>query len=80
MVVDDHRVVLGAVRPRTAHGLAGVTALEAADPGPPTVRPSITVSELAGSMDDDGQDHVLVTTYAGELIGIVLRRNLPAAS
>lgn len=80
VVVDANGTVLGLVRPTTAEGLPTVTALDAADPAPPTVRPSITVSELASSMDGDGQHHVLVTTYAGELIGIIWRRNLPAAA
>jgi rhodanese-related sulfurtransferase len=79
VVVDDHRVVLGGIRPSTVNGLSGVTALDAADPAPPSVRPSITVSELAGSMDKDGQDHVLVTTFSGELIGAVRRADLPTA-
>jgi rhodanese-related sulfurtransferase len=80
VVVDDDGIVLGLVRPATVEGLPGVRALHCAEPAPPTVRPSITVSELAGSMDRDGLHHVLVTTFDGELIGIIWRRDLPAAS
>jgi rhodanese-related sulfurtransferase len=46
---------------------------------PPTVRPSITRRELAASMDDDRRSHVLVTTHAGRLIGLVRRRDLALA-
>jgi rhodanese-related sulfurtransferase len=77
VVVDEDRTILGLLRPATLRGLTGATALDAAEPAPPTVRPSITVPELAQSMDQDGQHHVLVSTSSGELIGIIWRRNLP---
>jgi hypothetical protein len=40
------------------------------------VRPSITAGELARSMDQEGQDHVLVTRLDGTLVGLVARRDL----
>jgi hypothetical protein len=44
--------------------------------GPATVRPSISRRELAQSMDQQGQDHVLVTTSGGVLFGLARRRDL----
>ena len=44
-------------------------------PAPLPVR-RLSVDELAASMDREGQDHVLVTTYGGVLIGVVLREDL----
>jgi rhodanese-related sulfurtransferase len=76
VVVDDDDVVVGALHPRAA-GLPPTTAvLDAADPGPATVRPSITRFELARSMDDDGQRHVIVSTSHGRLVGVVRRADL----
>jgi CBS-domain-containing membrane protein len=40
------------------------------------VRPSITRFELAQSMDDDGQHHVIVSTSHGRLLGVVRRNDL----
>jgi rhodanese-related sulfurtransferase len=77
VVTDDAGVVLGAVRREALdggnldHSVAAVmhTAV-------PTVRPSISARQLARSMDDDGEERVLATTYDGRLIGLVRRRDL----
>jgi rhodanese-related sulfurtransferase/CBS domain-containing protein len=79
VVVDDGDVVLGAVHPRAADLPASTNVVQAADPGPPTVRPSITRFELARSMDDRGQRHVLVSTSHGRLLGLVRRADLDGA-
>ena len=76
LVVADDDVVVGALHPRAA-GLPATTAVvDAADPGPPTVRPALTRQELARSMDDEGQHHVIVSTSHGRLIGVVRRDDL----
>jgi rhodanese-related sulfurtransferase len=76
VVVDGEGVVLGAVHPAAAGLPASTPVLDAADPGPPTVRPSITRHELAESMDGDHLHHVLVSTSHGRLLGIVARADL----
>lgn len=78
VVLDDDRVVLGVVRADAAgvDGATPVTSLLL--PGPPTVRPSIPADELLESMEEDGQDHVLVSTYDGVLLGLVTREQLRA--
>jgi rhodanese-related sulfurtransferase/CBS domain-containing protein len=79
VVVDDERIVLGVVRAEPA-GLPADTPVERVlQPGPSTVRPSITARELARSMDQAGERQVLVTTYDGRLLGIVTRSDLDRA-
>ena len=76
VVIDDRAVVLGAVRRETL-GLPDDTAVEnVLQPGPPTVRPDIPARELLQSMRDDGQEHVLVTTNEGVLLGLVRTEDL----
>jgi rhodanese-related sulfurtransferase/CBS domain-containing protein len=76
VVVDEQGLVLGALHPRAAGLPPATPVLEAADPGPATVRPSITRQELARSMDDEGQHHVIVSTSHGRLLGLVRRADL----
>jgi hypothetical protein len=72
-VVTVGEVVIGVVRPEVA-ALPDTTPLRSVlQPGPPSVRPSIPIEELAGSMDDDGQRWVLVTRLDGTLLGLVER-------
>jgi CBS domain-containing protein len=76
VVINDQRVVLGAVRPEAlvVDGRTPVGTVLQGDPA--TVRPSILIRELAKSMDEDGQERVLVTTPGGRLIGLVRRAEL----
>jgi rhodanese-related sulfurtransferase len=76
VVLDANDIVVGAVHPHAADLPPSTPVLHAADPGPPTVRPSITRFELAESMDQAGQRHVLVSTSHGRLIGLVRRADL----
>jgi rhodanese-related sulfurtransferase len=71
VVVDDRRVVLGALRPEALALAAQTPAGNALHAAPPTVRPSMPARELRRSMERDGQEHVLVSTYGGVLIGLV---------
>jgi rhodanese-related sulfurtransferase len=74
VVVNDGGIVLGAISGSARTG--SCRALEVLQPGPATVRPSITAGELAQSMDRNGETHMIVTTLDGRLIGIVERRDL----
>ena len=79
VVVEASGVILGSLR-REAAGLPGETpASQAMEPGPPTVRPSISRAELARSMAEEGQLSVLVSSLDGRLIGIVTLDDLQAA-
>ena len=76
VVVDEERTVLGLVR-REVMGLPSTTPIvKAMQAAPTTVRPSITASELAGSMEQDNRGFVLVTTLHGQLLGILERDDL----
>jgi rhodanese-related sulfurtransferase/CBS domain-containing protein len=76
VVVDDAGVVLGVVG-RDALHLPDTTGVEAVlQPAPPSVRPSITATELSESMQRDTRSYVLVTHPGGELIGVISRQDL----
>jgi rhodanese-related sulfurtransferase len=74
VVTNGEGVVLGTIR-GPARARTG-RALDVLQPGPSTVRPSITIYELARSMDSSGETHILVTTFDGRLIGVIERQDL----
>ena len=76
VVVDDDNVVLGIVRREVQRLPADTPVRDVMQPAPPTVRPSITASELAQSMDKDHRTYVLVSLLDGTLLGIVRREDL----
>jgi rhodanese-related sulfurtransferase/CBS domain-containing protein len=78
-VVDERGVLLGESRTAVAHVGPQTRLASVMQAGPPTVRPSIPVRELARSMDEAGQRHIFVTTLEGELIGLVRRSELHAS-
>ena len=78
VVVGGDDIVVGVVRAE-AVGIADAVPVDAVmQTAPSTIRPSISIQELAQSMDDDGQRHLLVTTLGGKLIGLVRRDDLSA--
>ncbi len=76
VVVDDDGVVLGVVRQEATDLTSDTPVSHVMQSAPPTVRPSIPLRELAETMDDDGQRHLLVTTSHGRLLGLVRRAEL----
>jgi CBS domain-containing protein len=78
VVVSEDDVVIGVLRAESVGLPDRVRAAAVMQPAPATVRPSITRRELASSMDDSGQRHVLVTTLQGKLVGLVRRDELDA--
>jgi rhodanese-related sulfurtransferase len=78
VVVGGDDVVVGVVRAE-AVGVAETLRVDSVmQTAPPTIRPSISIRELAKSMDHDGQQHILVTTLSGKLIGLARRSDLDA--
>lgn len=75
VVSSDERVV-GTVRAEAQAGPSGLAVEQLMHTSPVTVRPSITTAELARSMDDSGDSHVLVTTPGGRLLGMTRREDL----
>jgi rhodanese-related sulfurtransferase len=78
VVLDGDGVVLGALRREVLGAPEGTRVLEVLQPGPTSVRPSITAQELAKSMSDKGETSVLVTTLDGRLLGVVTLSELGA--
>jgi rhodanese-related sulfurtransferase len=76
VAVSDDDVVLGVLRREVAGLPSDTSVLRAMQPAPATVRPGITASELAGSMEKDERRYVLVTTLHGHLLGIIERDDL----
>jgi len=77
VVVDPLGVVAGALDARTATSLPATTpVVDVMDPAPGTIRPEKTIDEVAQQLHGDGVDHVLVTTTAGVLLGIVRAEHL----
>lgn len=76
VVVDAEGLALGQLRSPAAGLPDALAVLAVMDPGPPSVRPSITAYELGESMESDGRSHVLVTTSSGRLLGAIHRSHL----
>ena len=78
VVTGADGVVVGVVRAEAVGITDAVTVDAVMQTAPATVRPSISIRELAQRMDEDGQRHVVVTTLGGKLIGLVRRNDLSA--
>ena len=72
VVVNEARVVLGALDHERLDGDDDTVAEDAMDPGPVTYRPSLPIEQAADRMRESKRDHVLVTTGDGVLIGLFL--------
>ncbi len=75
VVVDADGVVLGSIH-GDRRGASTAPVSDVMSPGPATVRPSMTVDELARSMRRSGETHVLVSTLHGKLLGVVTREDI----
>lgn len=69
-------VVVGVVRDDVLALPPDTKVASVIQPAPPSVRPSITASELAKSMDQAGDPWVLVTNLDGTFIGLLWRKDL----
>jgi hypothetical protein len=71
-------VVLGRVRSsRLKRGTPNLPAESLMEPGPSTTRPHTSVRDLAASFERSGANTAILTTPAGELLGVVRRDDLP---
>jgi rhodanese-related sulfurtransferase/CBS domain-containing protein len=78
VVVTEDRVVLGWLNRRDLHGDPRATAQAIMQPGPPTVRPHVTLAQLAAAMPRSGKVSVLVTNSGGQLLGLLSRADVDA--
>ena len=75
IVVDEAGCVLGRLLPRDL-GDRDASAESVMQPGPWTQRPHVFASVLAERMRDRSAEHVLVTTAAGALLGVLYREDV----
>jgi CBS domain-containing protein len=80
-VVDDAGVLLGRVRRSRIDEHPDASALDAAEPGPSTYRPSTPAGELRERMEKGDHEQLYVSDGDGRLMGIVtldaVRRSSP---
>jgi rhodanese-related sulfurtransferase len=77
LVLDESEVLLGRLR-RSALEEAEMTAEEAMEPGPSTIRADTSVDKLRERLVDRGLNFAIVTMPDGVLMGIVCRSDLPS--
>lgn len=75
VVVNEAGVVLGLVRGEALETPADTAVERVMDPGPVTIRPSLSLEEVAARFPG-GADSVLVTTPDGILLGALRRADL----
>jgi CBS domain-containing protein len=73
-VLDDEQVLLGLVDAGVLRGEASITAEQVMQSGPTTIRPHLTLDDLAARLKK--RDHVLVTSSDGRFLGVLLRSDV----
>jgi CBS domain-containing protein len=76
IVVNDAGVVLGLLRGEALHAALGAPVELAMEAGPTTIRPNRSLSDIRTYMRQHGVASVVVTTPAGQLMGIVERQDI----
>jgi hypothetical protein len=76
VVVNEHNVVLGRLRPRDLDADSGAVAADLVVPGPRTMRGTRPIDEMAAWLDERHVPGVLVTTADGVLVGYVRREDV----
>ena len=76
VVVNDHAVVLGRLRPRDLEAHPDAAAADLVVPGPRTMRGTRPVDEMAAWLEERRIPGVLVTTAEGMLVGYVRRQDV----
>ncbi len=75
VVLNDAGIVLGYLRGDAAGGDPEITAEEAMDPGPTTIRPHVPLADIAEYLQKSNRDSILVTTADGQLVGMLHRQD-----
>jgi hypothetical protein len=73
VVLNEHRIVLGRLRPRDLAARPDAVAEEIMVDGPRAIRGTLPAAEMGAWLDQRNVPGVLVTTADGELIGYVRR-------
>jgi CBS domain-containing protein len=75
VVVNDAGVVLGYLSSDRFEAALEKIAEQVMEPGPATIRPHISLTEITDHMQKRAIDKILVTTPDGELIGLLYRQD-----
>jgi Mg/Co/Ni transporter MgtE len=75
VVVNEAGVVLSSVSGEAFAAAPESTVEQVMDPGPTTIRPHVSLAEIAESLQHRDRDRVLVTTAEGRLIGALYRQD-----
>lgn len=70
---DEHRTVLGVVRPETFGLPASTPVADVLQPGPSTFRPSMTIGELVAYFRESNESRAIISTLSGRWIGLIRR-------
>jgi CBS domain-containing protein len=73
--LNDAGVGLGDLRGEAFDADPEMTAEEAMDPGPTTIRPHVPLAEIAEYLHNRDLDSILVTTPDGQLVGMLDRQD-----
>ena len=76
VVLNEHRVVLGRLRPRDLEAHPDTVAGDLMVDGPRTIRGTRVADEMGAWLDERNVPGVLITTADGELIGYVRREDV----
>src|SRR5215216_1752364 len=71
LVVNEQRVVLGRLRGKRLEAPAETPVEQAMELGPTTFRPNTPIGEIADWVESQDLSSILLTTFDGELIGVV---------
>jgi Mg/Co/Ni transporter MgtE len=74
--VNEQRVVLGRLRGKRLEAPAKTPVEQAMELGPTTFRPNTPIGEIADWAESQDLSSILVTTFDGELIGVVFREDV----
>jgi Mg/Co/Ni transporter MgtE len=80
VVVDDANVVLGVLDDPALNGDRPPLVEEAMRPAPSTLRPHLTLDQVAEHLKRHDREQVLITSADGELIGVLFRKDVEQRS
>jgi CBS domain-containing protein len=75
LVVNEHHVVLGRLRGKRLEAPPETPVEQIMEPGPTTFRPNEALDMISEWMGSQDLSSVLVSTFDGELIGVVFRED-----
>jgi CBS domain-containing protein len=75
LVINDHRIVLGRLQGNRLEAPAETPVERIMEPGPTTFRPNGALQMISEWMGSQNLSSVVVTTFDGELLGVLFRED-----